>query len=106
MRIRTKEFESMQWDEFKALLSGLGPDTALGRVVAIRAEENPDVLKHFTEAERRIRNQWRQKNVKEIEKDAFEQGVFQKRIYQNGGRINGYGSKRRKYTIRLGVKWQ
>ena len=29
----------MSWDEFRDLLSGLSPDTALGRMVAIRAEE-------------------------------------------------------------------
>ena len=38
----------MPWDEFSDLLSGIGPDTALGRIVAIRAEEDEEILKHFT----------------------------------------------------------
>lgn len=35
----------MSWDEFRDLLSGLSPDTALGRMVAIRAEEDKEILK-------------------------------------------------------------
>ena len=30
LRIRTKEFESVSWDEFRSLISGLSPDTVLG----------------------------------------------------------------------------
>ena len=49
----------MSWDEFRDLLSGLSPDTALGRMVAIRAEEDTEILKQFTPEQRRIRSQWR-----------------------------------------------
>jgi hypothetical protein len=38
LRIRTKEFESVSWEEFKALLSGIAPESSLGRIVAIRSE--------------------------------------------------------------------
>ena len=48
----------MRWDEFAALLSGIGPETALGRVVAIRSETDPDILKHYTQEQRRIRDSW------------------------------------------------
>lgn len=41
------------------LVSGLMDDTPLGRVVAVRSEDNPDVLKGFTPAQHRIRSEWR-----------------------------------------------
>lgn len=59
----------MKWDEFRDLLVGISPDTALGRVVAIRAEENKDVLKHFTKDQHRIRNEWKAKRAKQIAKN-------------------------------------
>lgn len=38
----------MKWEEFRDLLVGIGPDTALGRVVAIRAEDRKEILENFT----------------------------------------------------------
>lgn len=64
----------MKWDEFADLLSGLGPDTALGRIVSIRAEDNDEILKHFTPEQHRIRNEWRRKQAKAVsleDRDAF-----------------------------------
>lgn len=55
----------MRWTEFRDLLSGLGPESALMRVVSIRAEEDKDVLKHFTPEQRRIRSQWRNRAAKQ-----------------------------------------
>ena len=72
LRIRTKEFESVSWDEFKALLAGLSPDTALGRVVAIRSEKDKDVIKHFTVDQRRIYDAWQARQVKEMPRATFE----------------------------------
>lgn len=48
----------MSWMEFKSLLAGLGPETALGRVVSIRSEDDKEVLKNFTTDMRRIRSEW------------------------------------------------
>lgn len=56
----------MKWDEFKDLLIGLGPETALGRVVAIRAEDRKEYLENFTPDQHRIRNEWREKQAKRI----------------------------------------
>lgn len=56
----------MPWEEFKQLLMGVGPDTPLGRIVAIRSEKDKKVLKHFTKEQRRIRNEWMQKRAKKI----------------------------------------
>lgn len=63
MRIRTKEFETVSWDEFKSLLAGLSPDTVLGRVVAIRSETDKEVIKHFTTDQRRIYDAWRDRKA-------------------------------------------
>ena len=60
----------MKWDEFRDLLIGIGPDTALGRIVSIRAEEDEDILKNFTKEQHRIRNEWRRKRAKVLEKTA------------------------------------
>lgn len=56
----------MKWDEFRDLLVGIGPDTALGRIVAIRAEENKEILKNFTPEQKRVRNEWKRKKAKNV----------------------------------------
>ena len=56
----------MRWVEFKALIAGLGPDTPLGRIVAIRSETDKDVLKGFTKDQHRVRNAWRNKRAKQV----------------------------------------
>lgn len=63
LRIRTKEFESVSWDEFKSLLAGMAPETALGRMVAIRSETDKDVIKHFTREQKRIYDDWRNRKA-------------------------------------------
>ena len=45
----------MKWDEFKDMLSGLGPDTPLGRMVSIRSEDDPEILELFSPEQKRIR---------------------------------------------------
>lgn len=72
LRIRTKEFETVTWDEFKALIAGLSPETALGRVVAIRSETDKDIIKHFSKDQRRIYDDWRNREVKEMDERTFE----------------------------------
>lgn len=56
----------MKWGEFCALLSGLSADSPLGRVVQIRAESDPKVLKHFTAHQRRIRSDWRNRMALQV----------------------------------------
>lgn len=63
----------MKWDEFKDMLVGISPDTALGRIVAIRAENDKNVLKHFTKDQKRIRNEWRNKRAKTVNPADMEQ---------------------------------
>lgn len=63
----SKEFGGgMKWAEFRSLLVGIAPDTALGRIVSIRAEKDKDVLKHFSKEQRRIRNEWMQRRAQGV----------------------------------------
>ncbi len=63
VRLMHKEFKDMQWDEFRALLAGISSETALGRVVAIRAENDKNILKNFTPEQHRIRNNWKKRQA-------------------------------------------
>jgi len=56
----------MTWDEFCSLLSGLSEDSPLGRIVRIRSENDPKVLKHFTSHQRKIRYEWRTRSAKTV----------------------------------------
>ena len=58
------ELADMPWEEFQDLLSGLGNDTPLGRMVAIRSEKDPEVLKQFSPEQHRIRNDWQRRLAK------------------------------------------
>ena len=66
----SRDLSGMSWREFSYLLSGITADTPLGRIVSIRAENDPETLKHFTPEEKRIRNAYRRKTAKQ--KDAKE----------------------------------
>ena len=70
LRIRTKEFESVSWDEFKSLLAGMAPETALGRMVAIRSETDKDVIKHFTREQKRIYDDWRNRKAERTRQES------------------------------------
>ena len=58
--------DDMSGIEFVSLLKGIGPETALGRIVAIRSEDDKEVLKSFTTEQHRIRNEWRKKQAKQM----------------------------------------
>ena len=68
----SREIHTMSWDEFKDLLVGISPDTPLGRIVSIRAEDDKEVLKHFTKEQLRIRNEWRSRRAKQVSKMDME----------------------------------
>ena len=74
--------------EFKDLLAGLGPETALGRVVSIRSEDDKEVLKNFTPDMRRIRSEWAAKSAShksERETASFLENMKQALISMAGG---------------------
>ena len=48
------------------MLTGIGPDTALGRMVAIRSENDEEILKHFSPEHKRIRSEWRSRRARSV----------------------------------------
>lgn len=78
----------MKWREFTAFLSGLDGKTPLGRIVSIRAEDDPEVLKQFTPEQKKIRNEWRNKRAKampQAEVEAFLESLKNAFISMSGG---------------------
>ena len=59
VRMYSDEFREMTCDEFYSLLSGMDPETPLGKLVQIRSENDPKILEHYTSAQHKIRNDWR-----------------------------------------------
>lgn len=53
------EQDEMHYSEWILLVGGLMEDTPLGQIVLIRKENDRERLKHFTQHEHRIRNEWR-----------------------------------------------
>ena len=68
LRLSKELPQGMKWDEFRDLLIGIGPDTALGRVVEIRSEDSKEILENFTAEQKRIRNEWRIKHIRDLAK--------------------------------------
>lgn len=66
--------DEMSYSEWLLLVSGLMEDTPLGQVVLIRKENNKDRLKHFTQHEHHIRNEWRNFRAKQ----KLSSGIIQK----------------------------
>lgn len=60
----------MKWSEFRDLLIGISPETALGRVVAVRAEKDPKVIQKFSPGQRRIWSEWRRRRAKQVSKES------------------------------------
>ncbi|MGN0464899.1 MAG: Gp15 family bacteriophage protein [Lachnospiraceae bacterium] len=81
------ELKEMKWDEFKDLLIGIAPDTALGRIVQVRAEDDKDIIKHFSKEQHRIRNEWKKKKAKEIKEEDMNQVIagFEKMFREMAG---------------------
>ena len=62
----SRDLRGMKWREFSAMLAGLDAETPLGRIVAIRAGDDPKRLREFTPNMRQIRNQWRTRKAKQM----------------------------------------
>ena len=73
----SRELKGMKWNEFKALLTGISSRTPLGRIVSIRAEEDKEILKHFTKDQRRIRSEWRSRRAAQMPKQDREEALRQ-----------------------------
>ena len=82
----------MKWDEFCALLAGLSADSPLGRIVQIRAENDPKILKNFTVHQRKIRNEWRNKKAFTVSEKSMDNALNDFKnmfISLTGGAKNG-----------------
>lgn len=74
----------MPWEEFCDLISGLLPDTPLGRIIQIRTENDEEVLKNFTPEMKKIRNDWQRKNaMKKSQKDVDDFIASMQEIFKN-----------------------
>ena len=70
--IRLRQEPNIALAEFLSLLSGLAGETPLGRVVAIRMEKDPNVIKKFGDWERRVRAEWAQFKARHFDQNTYE----------------------------------
>lgn len=78
--IRLRSEDDMSWSEFCSLISGIMPDTPLGRIVAIRAEKDQKVISKFTSDQKKIHNDWlkrRNQKAKESGSSNIDWTAFQ-----------------------------
>ncbi|SHK37812.1 Bacteriophage Gp15 protein [Hathewaya proteolytica DSM 3090] len=73
--IRLRRENDMSWGEFCTLLSGINEKTALGKIVSIRAEKDPKIIKEFTSEQKQIRNKWRKRNIENINSKDYDQAM-------------------------------
>ena len=73
IRLRTEE--DMEWSEFCVLLGGLNEKTPLGRIISIRSENDPKMIKEFTLDQKKIRNEWKKKHAKQMSQDEYNQAM-------------------------------
>lgn len=62
--IRLRE-TTLPWEEFATFLSGLLPETPFGRIISIRSEKDPKVIKAFNATQKKIYRDWQIKSAKE-----------------------------------------
>ena len=74
IRLR-KDLKNMEWGEFSSLLAGINGDTPLGNIVRIRSEKDQEQIKKFTPAEKKIRNEWLNKNASQISIETYEKAM-------------------------------
>lgn len=72
----SRDLSGMKWREFSYYIAGLDSESPLGRIINIRAEDDPEILKEFSPAQRRIRNEWRTKKAKQMPKEQAEATLY------------------------------
>lgn len=89
--IRIRYQTDMPWTEFCVLVSGLMHDTPLGQVVAIRAETDEDMIKSFSPDQKRIRDEWRDRQAEkqledpeQLDKDMEQLGKMFANMFGTG----------------------
>jgi hypothetical protein len=56
--IRLRQEPDISYPEWARLLSGLMPETPLGKVVQIRMEKDPKILRNYGSYEKQVRSDW------------------------------------------------
>lgn len=74
IRLR-RDLKNMEWGEFTSLLAGINGDTPLGNIVRIRSEKDPEQIKKFTPAEKKIRSEWLNKNASQISTETYKKAM-------------------------------
>ena len=72
IRILSNDFKQMKWKEFRALLTGISPDTPLGRIVSIRAETDKEQIDNFSQSQRKIWSDWRNRHARNVNREDAE----------------------------------
>ncbi len=49
----------LSWQDWYKLVSGLMDDTPLGRIVAVRSEQNKEIIKQFSPWQKQIYTEWK-----------------------------------------------
>lgn len=70
--VSPREYGDITFQEFKALLTGMGPNTALGRVVGIRSETDQETIREFSKDQLRIYSKWQNRMAKNVEKQELD----------------------------------
>lgn len=73
--IRLKVVDNLSSDEFFHLLAGLTEESALGKIVSIRSEQNPDIIKKYNKFQRKIYDDWQDRINKIKNKGLSEKEV-------------------------------
>lgn len=58
--------EDLSWQDWSKLVAGLMDNTPLGRVVAVRSEQNKDVIKNFSPWQQKIHAEWKSHQAKQM----------------------------------------
>lgn len=69
------------------MLSSIGEDTPLGKMVSIRSEDDREHLKYFTQKQREIRAKWRLEHTPQYEEKEYAQAMsnFEKMLISLAG---------------------
>ena len=77
----------MSWAELCSDISGLMGETPLGNIVQIRSEDDKERLKNFTQEQKNIRWEYRNKMAQKMDKEEFKKVIteFQKMFKEMAG---------------------
>ena len=78
------EYETISYQEYTQLLTGLCGETPLGNVVQIRAETDSKRIKEFNTYEKRIYREWKEfRNKNRQEVDAVQKGIEIQQMFKS-----------------------